>query len=42
MMRGMEIGRRVAEKGMPNTADLRKDIRFMVEGHPRYIVGRQA
>ena len=41
----MEIGKRLAEKrinSMRNTADLRKDIRFILGWHLRYIVGRQA
>ena len=35
MMRGMEIGKRLllAEKRTRNTADLRKDIRFILEWH---------
>ena len=36
------IGKRLAEKCLRDTADLRKDIRFILEWHLRYIVGRQA
>ena len=32
----------LAEKRMRNTADFRKDIRFILEWHLRYIIGRQA
>ena len=32
----MEIGKRLAEKCMRNTADLRNDIRFILECHLRY------
>ena len=42
MMRGMEIGKRLAEKRMRNTADFRRDIRFRLEWHLRHTVGRQA
>ena len=40
----MEIGKRLAEKCMWNAADLRKDIRFILEWHQmlRFIVVRQA
>ena len=31
MMWAMEIGKRLAEKRMKNTADLRKDIQFISE-----------
>ena len=41
LMWGMEIGERLAEKRMRDTADLRKDIRLISERHLRYIVGRQ-
>ena len=37
-MWGMEIGKRLAEKRMRNTADLRKDIRLTLEWHLRYII----
>ena len=42
MMWEMEIGKRLAEKRMGNTADLQKDIRFVLEWHLRYVIGRQA
>ena len=32
-MCGMKIGKRLAEKRMSNTADIRKDIRFLLEWH---------
>ena len=42
MMWGREIGNRLAEKCMRNTADLGKVIRFILEWIIRYFVGRQA
>ena len=42
MMWGMEIGKRLAEKRMRDTADLLKDVRFISERHLRNIVGSQA
>ena len=42
MMRGMEFGKRLAEKRVRNTADLRKDVRLILEWHIRCIVGRHA
>ena len=42
IMWGMEIGKRLSEKRMRNTADIRKDVWLVLEWHLRYIVGRQA
>ena len=42
MMWGMEIGKRLAEKRMKNTADLRKDIRFILEWHLSTLYCRKA
>ena len=41
-MWGMEIGKRLAEKRMRNTADLRKDVQFILEWYLPYVVGRRA
>ena len=36
------LGERLTEERVRDTADLRKDIRFISEWHLRYVVGRQA
>ena len=43
MMWGMEIGKRLAEKRMRNTADYGRIFGiYILEWYLRYIVGRQA